>query len=407
MSSFKRASKREKSKKDIDYSLQINRWFLKPIGAWPEINAPSSMCKIIISLQISICLSIIAVPTIPCILYVLFEAKNIQQKLNTMGPLLNRFMSSMNYWVLLKRRDDIKKLILHMETDWNLMQRIDEREVMLQHAKFGRFVTIICGLMMQGGSLLFGLGLSMKTATITIGNETFTTHLTTCPIYSKIIDMRFTPLNEIALVLQNVIILIISFCTAGNCSLAAVFAIHACGQLNVLYAWLHELVKNQTEENDNAQQKLAAIVEHHLRILSFISQLESIMNKAAFVELTGCTMALCMLGYYTVTGWEILDMTKITSYLFSYLSMSFNIFIFCYIGGIVTEQCKLVGDMAYMTNWYNLHHTTARGLILIIARSNNVVKITAGKLFHLSIATFGDVIKTSIVYCNFLRTITM
>jgi len=47
--------------------------------------------------------------------------------------------------------------------------------------------------------------------------------------------------------------------------------------------------------------------------------------------------------------------------------------------------------MAYMTDWYNLHHTTARGLILIIVRSNNVVKITAGKLFHLSIATFGDV----------------
>jgi len=44
-----------------------------------------------------------------------------------------------------------------------------------------------------------------------------------------------------------------------------------------------------------------------------------------------------------------------------------------------------------MTDWYNLHHKTARDLILIIARSNNVIKITAGKLFHLSIATFGDV----------------
>ena len=44
-----------------------------------------------------------------------------------------------------------------------------------------------------------------------------------------------------------------------------------------------------------------------------------------------------------------------------------------------------------MTDWYNLHHTTARSLILIIARSNDVIKITAGKLFHLSIATFGDV----------------
>ncbi|XP_012062986.1 PREDICTED: uncharacterized protein LOC105626294 [Atta cephalotes] len=123
----------------------------------------------------------------------------------------------------------------------------------------------------------------------------------TCPIYSKIIDTRFTPLNEIAIVLQNVIILILSFCTAGGCSLAAAFAIHACGQLNVLYTWLHELVENQTKKNDKAEQKLAAIVEHHLRILSFISQLESIMHKPAFVELIGCTTIMCLLGYYIVT----------------------------------------------------------------------------------------------------------
>ncbi|XP_018344069.1 PREDICTED: odorant receptor 22c-like [Trachymyrmex septentrionalis] len=407
MSNSKHALKRETLEKHIDYCLQFNRWFLKPIGAWPQINAPSLGCKIMILLQILICSSIIAVTTIPCIFYALFEAENIKKKLNTITPLINRLMSSMHYWVLLKRSDDIHRLIQHMEIDWNLVQKIGEREVMLQHAKFGRFVTIICGIMMQGSCLLFGLGQSMRTATITIGNETFTTHPTTCPIYSKIIDTRFTPLNEIAIVLQNLLIIVISFCTAGGCSLAAAFAIHACGQLNVLYAWLHELVENQTKENDKAEQKLAAIVEHHLRILSFISQLESIMHKPAFVELTGCTTIMCLLGYSIATFWETLDMTKLISYLFPYLSMSFNIFIFCYIGGIVTEQCKLVGEMAYMTDWYNLHHTTARGLILIIARSNNVVKITAGKLFHLSIATFGDVIKTSFVYCNFLRTVTM
>ncbi|XP_018343952.1 PREDICTED: odorant receptor 82a-like [Trachymyrmex septentrionalis] len=389
MSNSKRASEDNRSKKYNDYSLQFSRWFLKSIGAWPQISAPSLRCKIMILLQIFICSSIIAVTTVPCFFYVLFEAENMKKKLSSLGPFINRFMSTMHYWVLLKRSNDIHKLIQHMEKDWSLVQKIDH-EVMLQHAKFGRFVTVICGIMMQGACLLFGLLQSIKTVNIVIGNETFTSHPQTCPIYSKIIDTRFTPLNEIALVLQNLVILVISFCTAGGCSLAAVFAIHACGQLNVLYVWLHKLVENQTEKNDKAEQKLAAIVEHHLRILSFVSQLESIMHKPAFVELTGCTAILCLLGYYTATSWETLDKTRLTSYLFPYLSTSFNIFIFCYIGGIVTEQCKLVGEMAYMTNWYNLHHTTARGLILIIARSNNVVKITAGKLFHLSIATFGD-----------------
>lgn len=47
--------------------------------------------------------------------------------------------------------------------------------------------------------------------------------------------------------------------------------------------------------------------------------------------------------------------------------------------------------MAYATNWYKLDHQTARNLVLIMIRSSNVIKITAGKLFQLSIATFGDV----------------
>lgn len=50
-----------------------------------------------------------------------------------------------------------------------------------------------------------------------------------------------------------------------------------------------------------------------------------------------------------------------------------------------------------MTNWYQLPHNTVLGLILVILRSSKVIKITAGKIFHMSIATFGDVSIASIL----------
>ncbi|KAG5319286.1 OR4 protein, partial [Pseudoatta argentina] len=180
-----------------------------------------------------------------------------------------RLMGMINYWVLLKRSGDIHKLIRHMETDWNLAQRIDEHELMLQYAKFGRSISIICGLIMQGGTILFSLTRALKTTTIIVGNETFTTYPMTCPVYSKIIDTRFSPVNEIALVLQFMSTFVLSSSTVGACSLAAVFAIHACGQLNVLSIWLHELVQNQEKKNHITQKKLALIVEHHLRVLRY------------------------------------------------------------------------------------------------------------------------------------------
>ncbi|XP_029660097.1 odorant receptor 4-like isoform X2 [Formica exsecta] len=409
MTNPKSVPKNADSKNNNDYSLQLNRWFLKPIGAWPQADASGIVWKIVVSLHIIICVTIITFIMVPCMLYVLLEENDIKLKLSAMGPLIHRIMGSVNYWTLLTRSNDIRDCIQHMETDWKLIRRIEDRDMMLQHAKFGRFIAGICGVIMQGGTFLFSIAKAIKTTTITVNNETFTMHPMTCPIYSKIIDTRYSPVNEIALVVQFLSTFIVSSSTVGACSLAAVFAMHACGQLNVLYTWLHELVGSQKEGNHVAdnERKLATIVKHHLRVLSFISRMESIMHKVSLVELMGCTINMCLLGYYCIMAWETFDAAKITSYVIVYLSMGFNIFIFCYIGEIITEQCKHVGEMAYTTNWYKLHYKTARNLVLIIARSSNVIKITAGKLFQLSIATFGDVIKTSVVYLNLLRTMTM
>lgn len=51
-----------------------------------------------------------------------------------------------------------------------------------------------------------------------------------------------------------------------------------------------------------------------------------------------------------------------------------------------------------MTDWYQLPRKTVLGLILVILRSSAVVKITAGKIFHMSIPTFGDVSTTILLH---------
>lgn len=56
-----------------------------------------------------------------------------------------------------------------------------------------------------------------------------------------------------------------------------------------------------------------------------------------------------------------------------------------------SQQCKKVGDVVYMTNWYYLPDKAILDLRLIITRSSVVIKMTAGKLIHMSVYTFGDV----------------
>ncbi|KAF3424640.1 hypothetical protein E2986_11719 [Frieseomelitta varia] len=54
------------------------------------------------------------------------------------------------------------------------------------------------------------------------------------------------------------------------------------------------------------------------------------------------------------------------------------------------KQCKKIGDVVYATNWYYLPNKDMLKLILIISRSNSTIKITAGKMTHMCINTFGD-----------------
>ncbi|XP_011880180.1 PREDICTED: odorant receptor 82a-like isoform X2 [Vollenhovia emeryi] len=380
-------------RRNNDYSLQLTRWFLMPIAAWPRANT-STVERVSLQAQVLGCLSLIAVVMIPCMLYVSLEEKDVQMKLSAMGPLSHWIMGTINYWLLLTRSDDIRECVLHMETDWRLVRKTDDQDVMLRYAKIGRFVAGFCAVFMQSGTFLFTVAKAMTSMPVIIGNETALVHPMTCPIYSKFIDTRFSPANEIMLAVELLSCFIVNSVTVGACSLAAVFAMHAYGQLSMLFSWLNDLGENENKENDFAAQKLATIVEHHLRVLSFISRMENIMQNICLVELVGCTLNMCLLAYYSITNWSDFDAARITSYIIVYVSMAFNIFIFCFIGEILTEQCKNVGEKAYMTNWYELPHKTALGLILIIARSSNVIKITAGKLFQLSIATFGDVSKT-------------
>ncbi|XP_014484208.1 PREDICTED: odorant receptor 82a-like [Dinoponera quadriceps] len=394
-------------KNNNDYSLELTRWFLMPIGIWPRASTTTRVERFSSHAHIFTCSGLIAIIAVPCLLYVSLEEKDVQIKISIFGPLSHWFMGMINYWLLVAHGDDIRECVQHMEMDWRLVQKIEDQEVMMRQAKIGRFVSGFCAVFMQSGTFLFAIAKSLTTTIVVVGNETVSMHPMTCPIYTKFIDVRFSPANEIMVVVQLISCFVVNSVTVGACSLDAVFAMHAYGQLNMLFSWLNGLVVDTNNKRDqSAQQRLTIIVEHHLRVLSFISRLESLMQNICLVELLGCTMNMCLLAYYFITNWDMFDAPKTMSYVIIYLSMAFNIFIFCYIGEILTDQCKNVGEKVYMINWYELPHKTAVELILIIARSSNVIKMTAGKLFQLSIATFGDVIKTSVVYLNMLRTMT-
>ncbi|XP_026668778.1 odorant receptor 4-like [Ceratina calcarata] len=389
-----------------DYSLQLNRWLLKPIGVWPSSSTASRHEKIISIIMNIVCYSSVMFAMIPCMLRMVLEEESFYMKLKSLGPVSHWTVSVVNYSTLLLRRNDIRYFVEHMRTDWRRITREKDQEIMMKNAKFGRYVITFCAAFMQGSILGFCFVTAMTTQAVQVGNETRILYVLPCAVYEKLLNVNENPTNEIVLFAQIWAAVIATSSTVGIFSLSAVLAAHARGQLRVLTEWITEFVNKSRSDKTGPLREIGMIVEHHLRALNFISYTEEAMNKIYLLELFRCTMIMCVIEFWILTEWDDKNIQNLTTYFMMYLSICFNIFIICYIGEILTEECRKVGEVVYMTNWYYLPDNHILDLIMIIARSSVVVQITAGKIFHMSIYTFGDVLKTGFAYLNLLRNMT-
>ncbi|CAL7936648.1 unnamed protein product [Xylocopa violacea] len=403
----KSALMEENFKKLSDYSLQFNRWFLKPIGAWPSSATTSRLERIVSFVLIIFCYSSILFTVVPCVLYIVLEDEDVYLKLRTIGPLAHWSVGGVNYTLLLLGSKEIRDCVQHIQTDWKIVTRDSDLQVMLKKAKVGRYVAVFCAAFMQGGVLCNSIAAALTALTTDIGNKSNSVPPLPCTPYKNLLPVDTNPTYEYVLVSQFVSGFIVSSSAVGPYGLAAVFAAHAYGQLSIVMAWITEFVNDWKDRKRNVSyNKIGAIVEHHLRVLSFIDRMESLMSRICFMELFKCTLNICMIGYYILVEWADHDVQNLTTYFMILGSMSLNIFIVCYIGEVLTEQCKRVGEVTYMTNWYYLPEKRVLELSLIIVRSSLATKITAGKLFHMSIYTYGQVMKTAFAYLNLLRQIT-
>ncbi|CAL7936651.1 unnamed protein product [Xylocopa violacea] len=389
-----------------DYSIQLNRWQLKLIGAWPATPSTTKLQRFVALLTNVICYSFLFFTWTICGLHLFLEINTAYLKLGIVGGMCHWFVSNVTYTTFLVKHNDIRNFLRQIETDWRTVTEVKHQEVMLKYAKLGRYVSAFCTIFMQGGFLAFNVVVALTTEEIQVGNETKMVHRVPFPVYKKFLNVEETSTNILVFFVETFAIFVANSCTTGAYSLSAVLAAHACGQLGVIKIRLNEYVDASRRQNKrNVFGAIGLIVEHHLRTLSFIACIEKLMNRIYFFEFFRCMIALCITGFLFLMDLANHDIKNMLTLATCGTALSFNIFIMCYISELLTEQCKEVGDIIYATNWYDLPDKMILDLVLIIVRSNLMVEITAGKIVHLSIRVFGNALKTIFAYINIMRQI--
>ncbi|XP_076224781.1 odorant receptor 4-like isoform X2 [Nomia melanderi] len=381
--------KENEYRRNINLSIQLNRWTLKAMRVWPCSSEVSRLEKYFDALMHVVYYFLISCLFVPSFLYMLLDVHNTPGKLKVFGPLSFCVMAYLKYFSLAIHADEIRECFERIEWDWKNKRYSKDTDIMVADAIFGRRLVKICIFFMYSGFAFYYITLPINRGKVTVGNVTFIPMV--FPVSNLFPDVRHSPVNEIFFGIQFMGGIVIHGVAATACSLAAAFAVHACGQVKVLIGWMDNLLEGRADMSSSVDDRISSIVSQHVRVLKFLSVTEEALQSISFVEFTGCTLNLCLLGYHVIKEWDPNDITESLTFFILLISLTFNIFIFCYIGELVAKYCSKIGEVAYMIDWYKLQGSRKRSVVLMIAMANTETRLTAGNMVELSLSTFGDV----------------
>ncbi|XP_071558058.1 odorant receptor 4-like [Temnothorax nylanderi] len=395
----------EHYKDDVIFITHLTRHVLSVLGVWPVYNRRRSTGETIWKyILISICNILLYSVLIPGLCFWLIETRT-RIRVRTIPLLLYGFMAGSKYSSMVFHERDIIRCLKHIEEDYKTVTSARSRDAMIESAKIGRRLVTLCAVFLYSSGLSFRLILPFAKGKI-VTAQNITIRPLPCPAYFFSLNAQVSPIYEFIFAIQILSGLVTTSIATGLCGLGAVFVMHACGQLQILVYLMRNLVEKQWQEKQEVNRKLAKMVAHQLRIRSFLQLVENTLQQACLIELTGCTILACLLGYFIIMEWENSNTMAMCSYFTSVISMMINMFMFCYTGEQLTVQAEKVARTSCVLEWYRLPNKEARGIILIVIMSNMPVKITAGKIMDLSFKTYGDVVKTTLTYFNMLLNLT-
>ncbi|XP_018406391.1 PREDICTED: odorant receptor 4-like [Cyphomyrmex costatus] len=378
------------SERDIINALVWNRWILQVLGIWPLVYSNTTAIeKILATISFALCWSGISFLLIPMVIFMLSERTTLNDKIKMLGPLSYVLVSMLKYFFLVMHHKGIRQCIRVLSVDWRAVQQQDYRKIMIKNVAKSHVLCKFCIVFMYCAGLCFYTVMPFLTHT-TIDEQNNTVKPIPYPGFDIIFDFHITSVYIFVFCAQWISGMVLFKVTTAVCCLAAMFVAHACGQVEIVTARIENIVKSA--QSSHIKQHMAIIVKHHMQTLRFSVSIDSILREICLVEIVGTTLTICTLEYYCITEWNNNDSIAILTYFFLLISFVFNVFMLCYIGEQLTNQCSKVGFASYKIEWYHLPGKVALDLTLIIRISQHPVKITAGKIIDLSFARFGSII---------------
>ncbi|PBC34558.1 Odorant receptor 49b [Apis cerana cerana] len=213
----------------------------------------------------------------------------------------------------------------------------EDRLVMMNTAKIGRFFTIVYLSLSYTGALPYHIILPLISERIVKEDNTTQIPLPYLSDYVFFV-IEDSPIYEMTFVLQIFISSIILSTNCGTYSLIASITMHCCGLFEVTNRKIETLCK---WNNRDLHDRVIDIVQSHLKAIEYSARVGESLSIVFLSEMLGCTIIICFLEFGVIMELEDHKTLSTVTYFVLMTSIFVNVFIISFIGDRLKQEMEI------------------------------------------------------------------
>ncbi|XP_072752164.1 odorant receptor 10-like [Anoplolepis gracilipes] len=387
--------------KDFVWAVELNRPSLELIGLWPKADGISKRnlgSNIRAAFAFTMITFVLGVPLVHALMRVWGDMTLMIDNLRVTLPVLTIIL---RFVIMRQKQSVLLSLINMMREDWMTLQLDAEKDVMTKRMRIARLI-IICVYVLTVFMFivlaifpLFGLSFREHT-NLTDRNKPLP--LQTYYFY----DTDKSPLFELTYLSQVIATLVAIIIYFSVDTFFGFLILHICGQLE---NFRHRLVTLVAGKEFNKILRYHILT--HLRLIRYANNMEDIftlimLGAIIYFGIIFCLAIFVLLVMINNEKINAANFSRVCYMIESIIIFFVQMFLYCYGGELITEQCEAVYRAVCELKWYKWESKQAKSLIILMLQIQEPFRITAGKIVPLTMTTFCSLLKTSAGYISCL-----
>ncbi|XP_043273905.1 odorant receptor 9a-like isoform X1 [Venturia canescens] len=162
---------------------------------------------------------------------------------------------------------------------------------------------------------------------------------------------------------------------------------------------------NNTRKMDRATyQAVVDCIEMHQGAIRFANAIESTHTIVLLLVIGVSVVSLSVSGYQVIMNFN--KPSEAFRFAIFVLAQFFHLFYLSWPGQKLIDHSQRIHDLVYEAQWYETTPRSQKLILLMMMRSIEPCKLTAGKFFEMSFTSFSLIMRTSMSYFTVLTSFT-